>query len=201
MDSRGFQEIDLGDLCIKIGSGVTPRGGGNVYKQDGISLIRSQNIYDYSFEYKGLVYIDEEQAKKMKNVEVMPDDVLLNITGDSVARCCIVPNGVLPARVNQHVSIIRPNSDLVDPRYLLYWINNSITKELLLSLASTGATRKALTKGMIEKLKLSIPPIIEQKFVASTLSCLDDKIKINNRINENLEEMAQAIFQKLVCEF
>ena len=45
MDSRGFQEIDLGDLCIKIGSGVTPRGGGNVYKQDGISLIRSQNIY------------------------------------------------------------------------------------------------------------------------------------------------------------
>ena len=201
MDSRGFQEIDLGDLCIKIGSGVTPRGGGNVYKQDGISLIRSQNIYDYSFEYKGLVYIDEEQAKKMKNVEVMPDDVLLNITGDSVARCCIVPNGVLPARVNQHVSIIRPNSDLVDPRYLLYWINNSITKELLLSLASTGATRKALTKGMIEKLKLSIPPIIEQKFIASTLSCLDDKIKINNRINENLEEMAQTIFKSWFVNF
>ena len=82
----------------------------------------------------------------MKNVEVMPDDILLNITGDSVARCCIVPNGILPARVNQHVSIIRPNSDLVDPRYLLYWINNSITKELLLSLASTGATRKSSYK-------------------------------------------------------
>ena len=54
---------------------------------------------------------------------------------------------------------------------------------------------------MIEKLKLSIPPIIEQKFIASTLSCLDDKIKINNRINENLEEMAQTIFKSWFVNF
>jgi len=79
------QELSLGNLCIKIGSGVTTRGGENVYKQEGVSLIRSQNVYDYFFEYDGLVFIDEEQAKRMKNVEVCPDDILLNITGDSVA--------------------------------------------------------------------------------------------------------------------
>lgn len=201
MISNVRQKIKLQVLCSKIGSGVTPRGGENVYKIDGVSLVRSQNIYNYVFEYNGLAYIDDDQAEKMKNVEVMTNDVLLNITGDSVARCCIVPDEVLPARVNQHVSIIRSNSKLLNPRYLLYWINNCPTKELLFSLASTGGTRKALTKGMLENLKLEIPSINEQNTVAETLSCIDDKIELNNQINKNLEEMAQAIFKSWFVDF
>lgn len=191
----------LGELCLKIGSGITPRGGENVYKTQGVSLVRSQNVYDFNFSNGGLVYIDEEQAQKMKNVEIMKDDVLLNITGDSVARCCIIPEDKLPARVNQHVSIIRTNDKLLDSRFLLYWINKQSTKELLLSLSSTGATRKALTKSMIENLKIELPTLNEQKSIAATLSCLDDKIELNNRINKNLEEMAQAIFKSWFVDF
>jgi len=201
MSSSELEEFSLGYLCTKIGSGVTPRGGENVYKDDGISLIRSQNIYDYVFEYSGLVFIDAEQAEKMKNVEVLYGDILLNITGDSVARCCTVPERVLPARVNQHVSIIRPNSTLLNSRYLLYWINNYPTKELLLSLASTGGTRKALTKSMIENLRLIIPTILEQKAIALTLASLDDKIELNNRICITLEEMAQTIFKSWFVDY
>lgn len=191
----------LGELCEKIGSGVTPRGGDSVYKESGIALIRSQNVHDYRFTDQGLVYICREQALKMKNVEVEPNDVLLNITGDSVARCCIVPEKVIPARVNQHVAIIRTDEKILNAKYLLYWINNSCNKELLFSLSSTGATRKALTKGMIENLNISLPSIVEQNAIAATLSCLDDKIELNNRINKSLEEMAQALFKSWFVDF
>ncbi len=103
-----WASVRLGDCCEKIGSGATPRGGGEVYLAAGrVSLIRSQNVHNNRFHRDGLVYLTEEHATGLSNVEVRFGDVLLNITGDSVARCCQVPGNVLPARVNQHVAIIR----------------------------------------------------------------------------------------------
>jgi type I restriction enzyme S subunit len=99
----------LSNVCTKIGSGATPRGGKESYKKEGISLIRSQNILDFIFSNDGLAFIDESQAEKLDNVTIEARDVLLNITGDSVARVCQVPNEYIPARVNQHVAIVRAN--------------------------------------------------------------------------------------------
>ncbi len=73
----------------------------------GISLIRSQNVLDFAFSADGLAFINDLQAEKLKNVIVEEGDVLLNITGDSVARACMVDKKYLPARVNQHVCIVR----------------------------------------------------------------------------------------------
>jgi len=109
--------VRLGDYCSKIGSGATPRGGASVYLDEGeICLIRSQNIYNDGFKTNGLVYITKESANKLKNVIVEDNDILLNITGDSVARVCLVEECYLPARVNQHVAIIRPDPEEFDPR-------------------------------------------------------------------------------------
>src|SRR5690554_4251111 len=113
----------LGDITSKIGSGATPRGGSNVYLKEGISLIRSQNVLDYRLTKDGLVYIDEKSARKLNNVTLEQNDVLINITGDSIARTCIVPNEVLPARVNQHVSIVRCKNGY-DPSYIQYYLIN-----------------------------------------------------------------------------
>ena len=96
----------LGDICSKIGSGATPRGGKEAYSTSGIPIIRSQNVLDWSFSSNGLAYLNDEQAKTLSNVEVHQGDILLNITGDSVARACIVPSDVIPARVNQHVDLL-----------------------------------------------------------------------------------------------
>ena len=98
-----MKEIRLKKITNKIGSGATPTGGKSAYKEEGISLIRSLNVYDYSFSYENLAYIDEVQAKKLSNVEIHENDILLNITGASVGRCCKVPRQIIPARVNQHV--------------------------------------------------------------------------------------------------
>jgi len=178
-----WKEYELGELITLIGSGATPKGGRDSYLGGNIALIRSQNVLDFSFSKLGLAYINEVQAEKLSNVEVYEKDVLLNITGDSVARVCIVPNNVLPARVNQHVAIIRGN-DKVDYRYLLYYLQ--YIKPQLLSLSQGGATRNALTKKMIEELEVKMPSKGIQKEIVSILYALDSKIELNRRINDNL---------------
>lgn len=188
----------LGAVSKKIGSGATPTGGSNAYKDTGISLIRSQNVLDFKFSKNGLAYIDDAQAHELRNVIVDKNDVLLNITGDSVARCCVVPAHILPARVNQHVAIIRPQPEVADYGFI-YYLLQSMKDELLMQ-AEIGATRNALTKGMLEVLEIALPSIEEQKSIASVLSSLDDKIDLLHRQNKTLEAMAETLFRQWFVE-
>ncbi|MCC6310962.1 MAG: restriction endonuclease subunit S [Trueperaceae bacterium] len=190
-------------MCSKIGSGATPRGGGDVYLDAGpYALIRSQNVYNDGFHREGLAYIGEDHAAQLANVEVSVNDVLLNITGDSVARACQVDPGVLPARVNQHVAIIRPDPDVLDPRFLRYFLVSPEMQSKLLSWAGSGGTRNALTKGMIESFDVPAPEDIdEQRAIAHILGTLDDKIELNRRMSETLEAMARALFKSWFVDF
>ncbi len=191
-----MRKVLLKDITLKIGSGSTPRGGQNSYKTNGISLIRSQNVYDFSFSNNGLVFIDEEQAKKLDNVTVKKGDILFNITGDSIARTCVVPEELLPARVNQHVSIIRCKAEY-DYNFVNYYLIN--LKPYLMKICAVGGTRNALTKEALEKLEINIPK--NQKSIAKVLSDLDKKIEINNKINQQLEEMAKTIYDYWFVQF
>jgi type I restriction enzyme S subunit len=196
-----WAKVQLRNLCVKIGSGATPRGGKEAYKGGSTSLIRSQNIYNDGFHRSGLVHIDDTQAAELRNVEIKEDDVLLNITGDSVARCCQVAQDVLPARVNQHVAIIRPRSESLDAQFLRYVLVTGEFQSHLLTLASAGATRPALTKTMIETLEIPLPPLPTQRSIAHVLGTLDDLIELNRETNEILEEMARALFKSWFVDF
>ena len=189
----------LKDICLKIGSGATPRGGKEAYCDEGISLIRSQNVLDFTFSYDGLAHINDQQAEKLSNVEVKPQDILLNITGDSVARVCAVDPRALPARVNQHVAIIRPDENRVLSSYILYFLQ--MIKPYLLQIAAGGATRNALTKSMIENLEIEVPGILSQKKIVSVLDDIQEKIRDNNEINKNLEQQAKAVFKSWFEDF
>jgi type I restriction enzyme S subunit len=166
-----------------------------------IALIRSQNVYNNYFQTDGLVYITEQDAAKLSNVEVHERDIIINITGDSVARVCLVPRDVLPARVNQHVAIIRVQEKEFDHRFISYFLTSPSTQEILLSLASAGATRNALTKGMLENLEVPKPDLNVQVKIGDVLSSLDDKIALNRKLNETLEGMARALFQSWFVGF
>jgi type I restriction enzyme S subunit len=155
---RGWEVVALRNVTTKIGSGATPRGGKDAYKAEGIHLIRSLNIYDYSFEFDDLAFIDEQQAAELDNVTVEENDILLNITGASVARCALVPSYLLPARVNQHVAIVRADPAKASPFYVLDAINSDQRKQQLLALAQGGATREALTKDTISNFEIILPP-------------------------------------------
>ncbi len=198
---QSWEKSRLGDISSKIGSGATPRGGSKSYKDSGTSLIRSLNVHDFRFERDSLAFIDHDQASALDNVRVLQNDVLLNITGASVARCCMVPSDILPARVNQHVSIIRCKSELADPQFVHYTLTSPIHKARLLSIAQGGATREALTKGDLEDFEIDLPDITTQQRISSTLSAYDDFIENNNRRIAILEDMARRIYEEWFVRF
>ena len=172
INNKGWNVSDLGQLTIKIGSGATPKGGKEAYQTDGISLIRSMNVHNGKFEYKELAHISDEQAARLENVAVEKNDVLLNITGTSVARSCVVPTNVLPARVNQHVCIIRCK-DSIMPDFINSLLIDDNYQDLLWSIAGSGATREAITKQQVESLQIILPPISKQEEFSKFINRVD----------------------------
>ena len=162
LNDKGWVQKSLGEITTKIGSGATPKGGKEAYQEDGITLIRSMNVHNGQFEYKDLAHISDEQAAKLDNVTIEVNDVLLNITGASVARSCVVPVKVLPARVNQHVCIIRCK-DCIIPEFLNKLLIDDNYQDLLWGIAGSGATREAITKQQVEGLQIIMPPIELQR--------------------------------------
>ena len=171
-NQKGWKLEKLGNLASKMGSGSTPAGGDAAYKAEGISLIRSLNVHDGGFKYKNLAHIDEMQAAKLSNVQVVEDDVLLNITGASVARVCRAPSDVLPARVNQHVMIIRPKASL-NCIFLERMLLSEAMKRALLQIGGAGATREAITKAQAEELHVPLPPLPLQQTFATHIQATE----------------------------
>ncbi|MBT3715908.1 MAG: hypothetical protein HOG45_05045, partial [Deltaproteobacteria bacterium] len=135
------------------------------------------------------------------NVTLEENDVLINITGASVARCCVVPKKVLPARVNQHVAIVRFDRTKSYPFYLQYCLVSPYYKDHLLSIAQGGATREALTKEKLEDFRIPLPPLPTQRKIAGILSAYDDLIENNLRRIKILEEMAQNLYREWFVKF
>ncbi|HRG88921.1 MAG TPA: restriction endonuclease subunit S [Chitinophagales bacterium] len=200
-ENRGtWKEEKLGQITTKIGSGATPRGGNESYKTEGISLVRSMNVHDRYFKERNLAFIDDKQANELKNVTLEENDVLLNITGASVARSCVMPKEYLPARVNQHVAIIRPKKEIIDSAFLNLLLTSKFYKDQLLFTGEQGATRQAITKVQLQDFTVHFPPIKEQKAIVKKLDALSAECKkleahYQQKLND-LEELKKSILQK-----
>jgi type I restriction enzyme S subunit len=192
----GWKTTRLKELTSKIGSGATPRGGSAVYVEDGVSLIRSQNVHDHDFRWNGLVRLSEKSAAELRGVEVRCDDILFNITGDSILRTCVVDPMVLPARVNQHVAIIRA-ANQVFARYLhLTLVQESM--KLSLSGLSAGATRQAVTKGHLEEIEILEPPLPVVAAFHETTRPIFSAIENNRVQSRTLAALRDALLPKLL---
>lgn len=165
---KRWPSVTLAELCTKLGSGATPLGGKSAYKTEGVPFVRSMNVRNGRFEWKDLAYIDGDQAVKLKGVTLKKGDVLLNITGASVARSCLLPDELAGGRVNQHVSIVRTNQDKMLPIVLnAVLISDSYQSFLLSGSKMAGSTREALTKGDLEKMTTPLPPLdLQNQFAA-----------------------------------
>ena len=194
---KGWQKKRLGDVTTKIGSGATPRGGDESYKAEGISLIRSLNVYDDGFREAKLARIDNEQADGLSNVVVEPHDVLLNITGASVARCCRAPADFLPARLNQHVSIIRPVQEKLDSDFLHYLLISKTYKDRLLHTGEEGgSTRQAITKAQLQEFVVEFPEsLAEQQRIVSLLDEAFEGLATAKANAEKNLQNARALFE------
>ena len=185
----------LKSITTKIGSGATPKGGKESYSEKGISLIRSMNVHNGRFEYKDLAHINDEQAEALNNVTVEHNDILLNITGASVARSCIVPSDVIPARVNQHVCIIRC-VDGMNPIFINAILISESYQHLLWEIAGSGATREAITKQQIEMLSIICPPIeLQNQFDDFVTKVEQQKATVQKSI-DRLETLKKSLMQE-----
>lgn len=195
---HGWTVWKLREVTTKIGSGATPRGGKDAYKTEGIPLIRSLNIYDYSFQFDDLAFIDKHQAAGLDNVIVQEADILLNITGASVARCALAPSHLLPARVNQHVAIVRADPAKASPFYVLDAINSDNRKSQLLALAQGGATREALTKDTIANFEILGPPRPLMEYYNSVASGIHRQREVLLRQTQTLRRTRDLLLPRLL---
>ena len=162
-------------LTTKIGSGKTPSGGAEVYTNSGIMFLRSQNIYDSGLILQDVSFISSEIDEEMKNTRVQYNDILLNITGGSIGRCCVYTLKDVPANVNQHVCIIRTQSEKLLPQFLRYFWNSS-AGTMSVSLYQTGGNRPGLNFEQIGSTKVPVCSLQEQQRIVEYLDKITAEI-------------------------
>jgi type I restriction enzyme S subunit len=157
---RNWAWTRIGEICSKTGSGSTPRGGQSSYQAEGVPFLRSQNVYDDGLRLDDVAYIDQETHSRMAGTVVKPNDLLLNITGGSIGRCCLVPGDFSDANISQHVAIIRVV--VVGMQAFIHKLILSPYFQAFIFSEQTGAGRGGLPKNRMDRIPVALPPLTEQ---------------------------------------
>ena len=182
---KGWVWTNIEHICSKIGSGSTPRGSN--YSSEGIPFFRSQNIYNSGLVYEDIKFISKEVHQTMIGTEVLPNDLLLNITGGSLGRCAIVPANFQHGNVSQHVCIMRPI--FVVPGYFHAFVLSSVFSK---SMKITGSGREGLPKYNLERMFFPLPPLPEQHRIVLEI---DHWFALINQIEQNKLDLQEVIKQ------
>lgn len=186
----------LGELCKKIGSGITPRGGQNVYLSQGRPFMRSQNVANGYLLLDDVVFIDEKTHQKQKSTEIELDDVLLNITGASIGRSAIATSEIVGGNVNQHVCIIRLKDKTLS-YYICTFLLSYIGQKQIDSYQA-GGNREGLNYDQIASFKICIPSSKEIIQIWNYLSLWDTAIEKQSELIEKLTLRKRALMQQLL---
>lgn len=190
-----FNKVKLGKLTNKVGSGSTPKGGASSYVSEGIPLIRSQNVKDGYLDLTDTAHIDLKTHSKMKGSHVCSHDVLLNITGASIGRSCVVPSSFVEGNVNQHVCIIRPKKELLDYRYLNQFLRSKYGQKQI-DASQAGGGREGLNFEAIKGFSIPVISNSEQQKIADFLTSVDTKISQLTEKHHLLEEYKKGVMQQ-----
>ncbi|MDE2591117.1 MAG: restriction endonuclease subunit S, partial [Patescibacteria group bacterium] len=191
-----WEIVKLRESTSKIGSGITPLGGSQVYDKVGISFIRSQNVHFDGLHLDDVAFISRKIHDELKNTKLRPLDVLLNITGASIGRCTYLPEDFGEGNVNQHVCIIRTTEKL-NPIFLAKYLSQPIMQNRINS-AQAGLSRQGLTFKEIADFDIVLPPVAEQKKITSILSNIDSLIQKRQEYKSKLETLKKGLMQKLL---
>ena len=190
-----WKKSTIGSLSTKVGSGVTPRGGETVYKSEGHSFVRSQNVGWGHLQLDDIAFIDKETHLRQKNTELQLDDVLLNITGASIGRSALVNKQIAGGNVNQHVCIIRTKDNLVPAFLCNFLLSNHGQKQI--DSFQAGGNRQGLNFEQIRSIKITIPSTKEQTKIATLLHLIDERIATQNKIIEKLQSLIKGLAAQL----
>ncbi len=195
---EGWVWCRLGELCSKTGSGSTPNGGKTAYVNSGVQFIRSQNVYDDGLITDGIAYITSNTHEKMSGSKVQAEDLLLNITGGSIGRCCIVPKEFDTGNINQHVAIIRTVFPCLG--YFLHHVICSPYFQKMIIEVQTGAGREGLPKNKMDNILIALPPEKEQAIINEKVNLLLEKERFLQSEIIKSEKYAQILKQAVLKE-
>ncbi len=191
---NNWQTKKLSELTSKIGSGITPRGGSDVFIDEGVLFIRSQNIKNNKVDTTDRKYIPYSVDDKMRSSRVFSGDVLYNITGASIGRSAVYTLDE-PANVNQHVCIVRLKDD--NPKFVQYALSSAVGARNLWGFQA-GGNREGLNFQQLGSFKINIPEKPEQERIVGVLEVWDEYIeKLEQKIALK-EQLKKGLMQQLL---
>ena len=191
---KGWAWVRLSTLFTKMGSGSTPAGGRRVYQDEGPLLIRSQNVHNEGLKLEDVAHFAYSLFKK-RGSHVLPNDILLNITGASIGRCAIVPNPFEEADVNQHVLIMRPVDSTLN-HYLHIAIVSPLIQAAIM-VGQVGATKEGLSATKASNLIVPVPPLAEQYRVVERVNQLMPLVEEYGKLEDDREALDAALPERL----
>lgn len=167
------------DIVKRIGNGVTPRGGSEVYTDLGIIFLRSQNVYDDGLRIDNVSFIPEKIHEEMKSSQLETGDILINITGASIGRTCLFSLESGSANINQHIAFLRTKF-WINKFYISLFLKSHFIKNYI-EIEQNGASKEAFNLSQIANIPLVLPSQLEQKSIAHYLDTKTEQIdrKIN----------------------
>jgi len=189
----------IDDISIHVGSGLTPTGGSRVYKERGILFIRSQNVTFDGLLLDDVAFIDEAIHRGMARSEIFPHDVLINITGASIGRCCPVPDGFGPANVNQHVCAIRIAEPCrADAVFLSAALASHIGQHQI-DMYNAGSNRQGLNYQQLRGFVVPWPRDPKEREQASAvIEAHDLRVRREERSLQKLKRLKHGLMQDLL---
>ncbi|WP_235507526.1 restriction endonuclease subunit S [Citrobacter sp. CtB7.12] len=192
----GWGIATVGSKAIKVGSGITPKGGDKNYKKSGRPFIRSQNIGWGHLILDDVAFIDDDTHSTFSSTEIKANDVLLNITGASIGRSTVADNSIQGGNVNQHVCIIRTKKSELKPYFLNQYLLSSDGQKQIDSFQA-GGNRQGLNFSQIRSFSFLLPSVKEQQKIADCLSSLDNVISLQTQKIDVLQQYKKGLMQKL----
>ena len=189
-----WKEVRLGDVCTRVCSGGTPKSTNLSYYGGEIPWLNTKEI-DFNRIYSTEKTITDSGLNNSSAKWIAPNTVTVAMYGATAGKSCIVK---VPMTTNQACCNLTINDEVADYEFVYYTLKNDYTT--LASLANGGAQQN-LNAQIIKDYVLKMPSLADQRRIASILSSLDRKIELNNKINADLEEMAQAIFKNWFVDF
>jgi type I restriction enzyme S subunit len=198
-----WKEYKLGEIINDVAMGPF---GSNLkvdnFISSGVPVIRGGNLNYGGFEDKNFVFVSEEKAKSLKRSLAYPDDLVFTHRG-TIGQVGIIEKTKYPYYlVSQSQMRLTVNKQFLFPRYLYYWFKSKTGQyELLKNSAQVGVPAIASPTKSLKEIDIKLPSLPTQTAIAEILSSLDDKIELNNKINQELEALAQALFKRWFVDF
>jgi type I restriction enzyme S subunit len=207
MENRPWARHRIDDLKAPFDGAISigPFGSrmkADLYVEEGVPVIRGNNLSDTKEITGEFVFIDDSTADSLKSSNVFAGDLVFPHRG-SIGLVGIVPSGKFERYVLS-TSLMKMTCDTakVDPLFLFYFFRSHIGRHELLKNASTVGTPGIATPlTSLKSIELALPPLTEQRAIVHVLGALDDKIQISRRMNAVLERMAQTLFRSWFVDF